>query len=64
MIVGGGGLCPLACTFRNGSDRKCHSDLEVVNSAPQPTAPMHRVTEMADVDAPNSHADHCDHLQG
>lgn len=62
--MGGGVLLPLACTFRDGSDSKSHSNLEVVNSTPQPTAPMYRVTEMADVDAPHSHADHCDHLQG
>ena len=57
-------MVPSVCTFRDGSYCKRHSNLEVVDRAPKPTASMHRVTEVADVDAPHCHTDQCDHLQG
>lgn len=51
-------------TLRDGSYSQCHSDLEVVDSPSEPAATVDRVIEMSNVDTPNCHTDHCDHLEG
>lgn len=50
-------------TLRNSSHCQSHCNLEIIDSTTNPGASVDWVTEMSDVDDPNSDADQCNHLE-